>query len=84
MHADMRDGEHDEAEHARVRADPDRWDALPFIGFQDCFGLRPPGEILELRNCTCGSTLARRTKEDSGCRTDPDDDADPSQPNGNV
>ncbi|HSX22270.1 MAG TPA: DUF1508 domain-containing protein [Gaiellaceae bacterium] len=61
---DAPDGEHDQAAHARVRADPDRWNALPFVGFQDCFGLRPPGEILELRNCTCGSTLARRTHEE--------------------
>lgn len=77
---------HDQAEHALVCADPVRWNALAFVGYQDCFGLRPPGEILELRNCTCGSTLARRMREEDTVRlrTDPGVEGDPSRPNGNV
>lgn len=58
--------EHDEvhgaSEHERIRADEAHWNTLTFVGIQDCFGLRGPDEVLELRNCTCGSTLGRRAK----------------------
>lgn len=36
--------------HERVKDDPEAWAALPFVG--EMCGL-------ELRNCTCQSTLAR-------------------------
>jgi len=53
---------HDSASHARLRADDDRWNALALIGLQDCFGLRGPDDVIEMRNCTCGTTLGRRTR----------------------
>lgn len=59
--------EHDDAlhshdGHARLRADEDRWSALAFVGIQECGELRGPDDVIELRNCTCGSTLGRRTR----------------------
>ena len=56
------DRPHDSASHAHIRADEGRWNALPLVGLQDCFGLRGPDDIIELRNCTCGTTLGRRTR----------------------
>ena len=54
---------HDDDGHARLRADESRWSTLAFVGIQECYELH---DILELRNCTCGSTLGRRTtKEDT-------------------
>lgn len=44
--------------HEAVKADPERWKAQTFIGIQDGCG----GCDYELRNCTCGSTLAKPTK----------------------
>ncbi len=55
------DGERGNAGHARLRADEDRWSALAFVGIQECDNLRGPDDVLELRNCTCGSTLERLT-----------------------
>lgn len=48
--------------HERLRADEDRWIALAFVGIQECGALREPDDIIELRNCTCGSTLGRRQR----------------------
>ena len=59
---EISDGTHDSSSHARVLTDEDRWNALTLIGLQDCFGLRGPDDVIELRNCTCGTTLGRRTK----------------------
>ena len=56
------DGPHGRADHARLRADEGRWSALALVGIQECCELRGPNDILELRNCTCGSTLGRRTR----------------------
>jgi hypothetical protein len=49
---------HDHAFHAEIRADDARWEELPFVGVQQ-------GESysLELRHCTCGSTIGRRVGE---------------------
>ena len=38
-----------------LRYDADEWAALDFAGFMDC----GPGCTLELRQCRCGSTMAR-------------------------
>lgn len=47
-------------DHAALKADPAAWAALELVGVQvtpeDEDG---PEERLELRNCLCGSTLAR-------------------------
>jgi len=56
------DGPHGCADHARLRADEDRWSTLALVGIQECCELRGPNYIIELRNCTCGSTLGRRTR----------------------
>ena len=48
--------------HARLRADESRWSALVLVGIQECADLRGPDDVIELRNCTCGSTLGRRTR----------------------
>jgi hypothetical protein len=56
------DGVHGAASHADLRADEARWNALALVGIQDCYELREPGDVIELRNCTCGSTLGRRTR----------------------
>jgi uncharacterized protein YegP (UPF0339 family) len=58
------DDEHDQDGHARLRVDPARWYTLTFVGIQDCDGLRGPDEFIELRNCTCGTTLARRARRE--------------------
>jgi hypothetical protein len=46
-------------QHDYLKADAARWSKLEFVGYQvtkaDAFG---PREVLELRNCSCGSTLA--------------------------
>ena len=48
--------EHDAAEHKRIRSDEDRWNALPLLGVQH----RDDRDyVIELRNCSCGSTLGR-------------------------
>ena len=56
------DEPHGHASHARLRADEGRWSSLAFVGIQECYELRGPDDIIELRNCTCGSTLGRRTR----------------------
>lgn len=56
------DGQHGHEGHTRLRADESRWSALTFVGIQECFDLHDPDEVIELRNCTCGSTLGRRTR----------------------
>lgn len=45
-------------EHAAIRDDPARWAQLKSIGLQDC-----DGYFLDLRNCFCGSTIARRVDD---------------------
>lgn len=42
--------------HARLRADNELWNALPFVGIQCDLH---DSEVVELRNCGCGSTLGR-------------------------
>lgn len=53
---------HGTADHDQLQSDDARWNELTFVGIQDCFGLREPDDIIELRNCTCGSTLGRYGK----------------------
>lgn len=48
--------------HAEIRADIMRWRALRFVGFQQRGKSHDPSDVIELRNCTCGSTLGRRTR----------------------
>ena len=55
--------EHAAALHAELRADTARWNALPLVGFQ--YGEEECDRIIvELRHCTCGSTLGRRVRND--------------------
>ncbi len=44
-------------DHDSIKRDPDRWSALPFVGWQS--GYDSLGTRLEMRNCPCGSTLAK-------------------------
>ena len=37
------------------------WRSLPFVGYQHK-DPHDPEDFIELRNCTCGSTLGRRTR----------------------
>lgn len=53
--------EHTAAAHAEIRADTLLWKALPLIGFQQ-HDQSDPDDVIELRNCTCGSTLGKRTR----------------------
>ena len=55
-------GKHSAAVHAEVRADIMLWRSLPFVGFQQRSEPYDPEDVVELRNCTCGSTLGRRTR----------------------
>jgi hypothetical protein len=43
--------------HEALKADPVRWSALPVAG-KDGLQIVDDELTLELRNCTCGSTLA--------------------------
>ena len=52
---------HDGSVHEQLREDGARWITLPFVGIQR--GAAGLSYALELRNCTCGSTLGRRVKE---------------------
>ena len=60
--SDPDDEPHSSGGHARLRADEARWSTLALVGIQESCELRGPNYILELRNCTCGSTLGRRTR----------------------
>ena len=57
---------HSDAAHAEIRADILRWKSLPLVGFQQRAEPHDPGDadgdVIELRNCTCGSTLGRRAR----------------------
>jgi len=53
---------HEEADHEQLRADDERWNALPLVGFQQCDSGCYSEVIIELRNCSCGSTLGRVIK----------------------
>lgn len=60
---------HSAAVHAEIRADILLWKSLPLVGFQQCAEPHDPGDpdgpdgdVIELRNCTCGSTLGRRAR----------------------
>jgi hypothetical protein len=44
-------------DHDSIKRDPDRWSALPFVGMQS--GYDSLGTRLEMRNCSCGSTLCK-------------------------
>lgn len=48
--------------HAEFRSNIVLWRSLPFVGFQQRVEPHDPRDVLELRNCTCGSTLGRRLK----------------------
>ena len=55
------DAVHANAVHAELRADAERWNALPLVGFQLYGEARDPDAVVvELRHCMCGSTLGRR------------------------
>lgn len=49
------DGDHTSATHDEIRRDCLRWEALPRVGF-----LTGDEDIVELRQCMCGSTIGRR------------------------
>ena len=51
--------QHDATVHEQLRDDLKRWRSLTLIGTQPCLD---PTIVVELRNCTCGSTLGRRVK----------------------
>lgn len=53
---------HSAAVHAEIRADTLLWKALPLVGFQQ-HDPSDPDDVIELRNCTCGSTLGKKNKE---------------------
>ena len=49
--------------HEEIKLSPTRWAALQRIGVQVLEAYEDePEERLELRNCTCGSTLCRRQR----------------------
>jgi uncharacterized protein YegP (UPF0339 family) len=48
--------------HVEIRADIMLWRALRFVGYQQSADQHDPEDVIELRNCTCGSTLGRRTR----------------------
>jgi hypothetical protein len=50
---------HDGACHAKIKTDRARWRSLPLVGIQRYVGAQQD-VLVELRNCTCGSTLGRR------------------------
>lgn len=54
---------HTRALHAELRADVTRWNALPLVGFQQSGEEHDPNVDVELRHCTCGSTLGRRVSQ---------------------
>ena len=47
-------------DHQAIKLDEAAWSALELVGVQDP---DDPEWALELRNCTCGSTLARKLTE---------------------
>lgn len=50
--------------HQAIKLDSVRWLALAFVGFQVIEAYEDdPEERLELRNCTCGSTLCKLVSE---------------------
>lgn len=54
-----RDAEHEDT-HAHIRSDDELWNALPLVGMQwDSYA---SDMVIELRNCSCGSTLGRRVR----------------------
>jgi predicted nucleic acid-binding Zn finger protein len=52
---------HDGACHAKIKTDGRHWRTLPLVGIQRYVGA-DQDVIVELRNCTCGSTLGRRVR----------------------
>jgi uncharacterized protein YegP (UPF0339 family) len=56
---DRHDHDHD---HDQLRANDARWLALPLVGIQRSD--TTTNADIELRHCTCGSTIGRRLKED--------------------
>ena len=51
--------------HDEMKLDPTTWSQLPFVGLQKTYDKPGQPNYLELRNCTCGSTLCLPiTKED--------------------
>jgi hypothetical protein len=54
--------------HQRLKLDPDVWASMEYVGVQEGIHDANPPYDLELRNCTCGSTLAKRIPVDKGAR----------------
>jgi hypothetical protein len=53
--------EHTRESHERIKTDDVSWSHLERVGLQHVPAFEnEPAETLELVNCTCGSTLARR------------------------
>lgn len=46
-------------DHEAAKTDPDRWAALALVGTQPTYDEPGQPDALELRNCACGTTLAR-------------------------
>ena len=46
------------AVHDQIKRDAGAWASLPYLGLQ----ADGPRHVLELRNCACGSTLAKRRR----------------------
>jgi len=57
----MSETAHDGACHAKIKTDRKQWRALTLVGIQRYVGANQD-VIVELRNCTCGSTLGRRVR----------------------
>jgi len=52
--------EHRDEDHNRLRMDEERWGELAFVGIQES---EVNDIAIELRNCTCGTTLGRRAQK---------------------
>lgn len=51
-------------DHEAIKLDEARWSALVYVGIQPTYDEPGKPTHLELRNCTCGSTLCKPvTKE---------------------
>jgi uncharacterized protein YegP (UPF0339 family) len=55
--------DHDNDDHGQLRANDERWLALPLVGIQRSD--TTTSADIELRHCTCGSTIGRRVKEET-------------------
>lgn len=48
--------------HERIKRTPAEWVALPSLGMMPAYDDERPKARIELRNCRCGSTLAKETE----------------------